>query len=91
MAVRTERIEARIDPERAESIRCAAQLSHTSLSAFVTEAAFEKAEQVLLEERTTIVPAEFFDRLVQALDEPGRAVPSLQAAAARRREVLKPR
>lgn len=88
--MRTERIEARIEPERAERIRYAAELVHTSMSAFVVDAAAERAEQVIADHRETIVPAEFFDSLLEALDE-GAAVPALRKAAGRARRSIKRR
>lgn len=49
------------------------------------EAAVERADLVLAEPTVTIVPAEYFDRLVAALDEPDRAS-RLERAAARARQ-----
>lgn len=91
MATRTERIEARVDPDRAARIRSAAELAHASVSAFVIDAAVERAERILVEHHTTTVPSEFFDRLLVALDEAPVVDPSIEKAAKRRREVLKPR
>jgi len=88
--MRTERIEARIEPERAERIRYAAELVHTSMSAFVVDAAAERAERVIADHKETIVPSEFFDSLLDALDE-GAAVPSLRKAAGRARRSIKRR
>lgn len=83
MAERTDRIEARVEPERAERIRYAAALTHTSVSSFVVDAAVEKAEEVIGEERETIVPSDFFDSLLEALDEPPEVVPALKRAVDR--------
>lgn len=91
MAAKTERMEARVDPERAGRIRYAAGLRGASVSAFIVEAAAEKAERVLLEQREMVVPAVFFDRLLAALDEPAASVAALEKAAARAREVVKQR
>lgn len=91
MATRTERIEARVDPERASRIRCAAELAHASVSAFVVDAAVERAERILVEHHTTTVPSQFFDRLLAALDEPPVVASSIEKAAERRREALNPR
>ena len=55
--MRTERIEARIDPERAERIRYAAELVHTSMSAFVVDAAAERAERIITDQRARPVSA----------------------------------
>ena len=88
--MRTDRIEARIEPERAERIRYAAELAHTSMSAFLVDAAAERAEQVIAEHRETVVPSEFFESLLEALDE-GAVVPSLKKAARRASRSVKRR
>lgn len=90
IALRTDRIEARVEPDRAERIRYAAELSRTSMSAFVVEAAAEKAEQIIAESTETIVPSDFFDSLLAALDE-AAVVPALRRASARARRSVKPR
>lgn len=91
MAMRIDRIEARVDPERAERIRYAARLAHTSVSAFVVDAAAEAAERVIAEQRVTVVPSDFFDALVAALDEPGEPAPALERAAKRVQATLQRR
>ena len=83
MAIRTERIEARVEPDRAERIRFASSLMHTSVSGFMVEAASEKAEQVIAEASYTTIPADFFANLLAALDEPAQPIQVLQGAAAR--------
>lgn len=88
---RTDRIEARVAPERAERIRRAAELTHQSVSTFVVDAAEEKAERVILSHRETVVPPDFFDDLLAALDRPAVAVPGLAKAAKRARTLVTPR
>jgi len=83
MSTRTERIEARVEPDRAERIRFASSLSHTSVSGFMVDAASEKAEQVIAQASYTMVPSDYFDTLLAALDEPVEPIEALQAAAAR--------
>ena len=83
MATRTERIEARVEPDRAERIRFASSLMHTSVSGFMVEAASEKAEQVIAEASYSTIPADFFNNLLAALDEPAQPIQALQGAAAR--------
>jgi len=87
MAARTERIEARIDPESAERIRYASVLEHTSVSGFVVAAAAEKAERVIAEHAYTLVPSNYFDRLLEILDQPVEPMPELAAVARREREL----
>jgi len=85
MAAHTARLDLRIEPERNERIRAAAALEGKSVSAFVSEAADARAEQVIAEHTSTVVPADFFDRLYASLDEPPLVVPALAELAARPR------
>lgn len=85
--MKTERIEARVEPARAERIRYAAELSNTSMSAFVVDAAAQRAEDVIARHAETLVPADFFESLLSALDE-GARVPALQKAAKRARRTI---
>lgn len=89
--MRTDRIEARVAPERAQRIRFAADLSDTSMSAFVVDAASERAERVIAEHRETVLPSDFFDDVLAALDEPAPAVaPALaKASSTARRSVTR--
>lgn len=86
LAVKSERLEARVSPEQRARLKLAASLAGTSVSAFVIEAAVERAEELTATQMETTVPADYFDRLVAALDSPGDA-PTLARAArqARRR------
>jgi len=84
---RTSRIELRADPDREQRIRYAAQLRHQSLSAFVLEAAAERAEEVIASTSETAVPSDFFDQLWKALDETPRPSPALRRRAASKRRV----
>jgi uncharacterized protein (DUF1778 family) len=86
MKTRADRIEARLLPERAKRIRLASRLLETSVSAFVVDAASEKAEQVIAAHTYTSVPSKYFDRLLEALDEPPAELPALAKAAARVRK-----
>ncbi len=81
MANRTDRLEARIAPDDADKIRKAAALSGASASAFMVDAAVDRAERVLRRESETVVSAEYFDRLLAALDEPPEVMSRLQRAA----------
>jgi uncharacterized protein (DUF1778 family) len=64
-----------------ERIRYASALQGTTVSAFVVDAAYERAEQVIDEHRSTLVPSDYFDRLLAALDEAPQVVPELAAAS----------
>ena len=88
MSTKTARIELRSTPEREVRIRHAAELARQSLSAFILDAASERAEDVIASASSTTVPSDFFDRLWAALDAPPGANDGLRrrAAAARRVE-----
>ena len=85
MSTRSERVEARLSAEERARIERATRFEGRSLSSFIVEAAVVRADQVLTEATVTVVPADYFDRLVAAMDEPGRA-PRLEQAAARVRQ-----
>jgi uncharacterized protein (DUF1778 family) len=80
MATRTERIEARVAPRDRARIDKAAALEGQSVSAFMVTAATEKADQVIATRTATVVHADYFDRLVAAIDRADRA-PRLARAA----------
>lgn len=84
MATRSERVEARLSRDERRRIDRAARLAGQSVSSFLVAAAVEKAEQVITASAVTVVPADYFDRLLSALDEPERA-PRLERAARRAR------
>lgn len=84
MATKTQRIEMRTDPESEARIAKAAQIAQQSVSAFVLEAATLAADQVLARVDQTVMPADQFDALMAALDQPDEA-PTLTRAARRPR------
>ncbi|MFT4294503.1 MAG: DUF1778 domain-containing protein [Micropruina sp.] len=86
----TARLEFRVTPAGRAMIECAAQLTGEPVTAFARMAAEERAERVLREhEAITTVPAEFFDELIAAFDEPVQRSPALAAAARRRTTVVR--
>lgn len=85
MPAKSDRIEARLSPDERERILRAAEFEGTSVSSFMVTAAVEKADQLISEHTVTQVPADYFDQLLQALDEPGPA-PQLRRAARRARQ-----
>lgn len=87
MGGRTARIELRAEVERERRIRYAAELSQQSVSAFVLDAASQRAEQIIAASAATIVPSDWFDGLWAALEEPPAANAALRARAARSRRV----
>ena len=77
---KAQRLEARLTAEQRAQIEQAAALTGETVSAFVVLAAVERAESVVSDRMTTVVPAAYFDRLIASLDEPD-PVPRLRHAA----------
>jgi uncharacterized protein (DUF1778 family) len=88
---RTARFEFRVAPESKTDIERAAAISGESASDFVYHAALERARVVLQQQHVTVVPSDYFDKLMDALDAP--AVPNAPTRDAFRRlnEVVKRR
>jgi uncharacterized protein (DUF1778 family) len=84
MAVKTDRIEARLSPEERSLIDRAAAITGASTSAFMVSAAVDRADEILAVSMVTVAPADYFDRLLVALDEP-EDVPRLTQAVTRAR------
>lgn len=84
MAVKTDRLEARLSPDERKRIEQAAATAGLSVSAFVVEVAVERADEIIAAATTTDVPADYFDDLLAALDE-ADAAPRLAKAAKRSR------
>lgn len=80
---KTARIEVRTDPEREALLKRAASLTNQTLTSFILEAAERRAEEVVAEAGTTVVPSSFFDELLDALDRPTEPSAALQRAARR--------
>ena len=80
MAVKTERMEARLSPDERQRIERAAAVSGVSVSAFMVDAAVHRADTVITEATTTVVPEEYFDALLAALDA-AEPAPRLEQAA----------
>jgi len=91
MAAKAARLEARLTSTERKQIEQAATLAGESVSSFVVLAALDRADILVREQASTVVPGAYFDQLVASLDEPGEA-PGLAraAAAARRRGRIKP-
>jgi uncharacterized protein (DUF1778 family) len=84
-------MEFRLEPERAERIRYAASLERCSVSSFVVDAADERARRIIRDQQMTVVPSEYFDRLLAALDAPSEPNWVLANAAKRLRDEVTPR
>lgn len=64
-------------------------LSRSSLSSFVMDAAAERAERVIADHADTTVGRKFFEEMLRLLDEPGKEISSLKKAASRSKVVRK--
>jgi uncharacterized protein (DUF1778 family) len=84
---KTKRIEFRVEPEKEQRIRKAAELADETLSSFVVAAALDRADELMAKASATVVPAAFFDALWAALDEPPQPSAGLLRVATRSRRV----
>ncbi|MEJ7764395.1 MAG: DUF1778 domain-containing protein [Acidimicrobiales bacterium] len=73
MAVKTDRMEARVSSEERERIERAASAIGLSVSAFLVSAAVDRAEEIIAATTTTSAPPDFFNDLLAALDVPESA------------------
>lgn len=73
MAAKAERLEARLTTTERTQIEQAAALAGESVSSFVVLAALDRADILVRERASTVVPAAYFDQLVTSLDEPEEA------------------
>ena len=82
------RLEVRVRPVDKARLERAAALAQVPVSEFVRSAVEERTERVLKEhESRTVVPAEFFDELLEALDSSGAPNAALARAAQRARDL----
>jgi uncharacterized protein (DUF1778 family) len=86
--VATTRLEFRIRPDSRQTIQRAAALLAVPVGDFVRTAAEERAEEVIREQGATAVPADFFNALLDALDQPPDPNPALTRASQQRRKVV---
>ena len=82
------RLNFRVRPDTERRLRAAAAATDQSLTDFVVSAAEDRAKEVLATH--TVVPADYFDQLVAALDETAKPNPALRAAARRPRRFKQP-
>jgi uncharacterized protein (DUF1778 family) len=81
---RTERrLNFRVSPSLDDRLRMAAAMSHQTVTDFVLQAAAAHADEVLM--ARTVVPSDYFDELLAALDAPVEPMPELARAAAKPR------
>ncbi len=80
MAAKAERLEARLTAAQRDQIEQAAVLAGESVSSFVVLAALDRADILVRDRASTVLPAAYFDQLVASLDKPEQA-PKLARAA----------
>ena len=81
--VATERLEVRIEPGQKATLTLAADLMDVKVADVVRSGALELAERVVRERAMTVVPTEYFEALLKALDEVPSGNPALRRAARR--------
>lgn len=74
---RRQRLEVRVTPEQDALIREAADLEHTTVTAFVLETVTGRAKRVLKQHQDLVLSNKAFDRFITELDKPATAVPEL--------------
>jgi uncharacterized protein (DUF1778 family) len=74
---RRHRIEVRVTREQDALIREAADLEHTTVTAFVLDTATTRARRVVKQHNDLTLSNEAFDRFLAELDRPARPVPEL--------------
>lgn len=80
------RLVARVNPEVHRRIAEAAELQGSTVSQFLLESALERADQVTEQVTRLRVSREGFEKMMEALDQPPRALPRLRRAAQRYKE-----
>ena len=88
---KTARIEVRTDADREALLKEAASLTDQTLTGFILDAASRRAEEVIAQANTTVVPSAFFDALLDALDRPPTASAALQKAGRRLDQLVEQR
>jgi uncharacterized protein (DUF1778 family) len=77
---KTERVEVRVARQAHEQIIAAAHTVHETTSEFMRNAALDRADKILALSSRTLMPAEQFDSMIQALDMADHA-PNLEKLA----------
>lgn len=83
------RLEIRIAEDSKHRLMDAASLAGEPVSEFVRHAVMDRTEEVLRDQHETVLPSEFFDELLAALDAPPKPSPALRRAARRARDVVR--
>ncbi len=86
---KTERLEARVDPEVLELLRHAAELQGRSVSDFVLAAAQEAASRVIEEGYAIRLSMQDQRRFAEALIDPPALVPAMERAGAAHNRLIR--
>lgn len=76
-SARSSRLGLRATPEQETVLRRAAEVSHKSLTDFILDAAYQAAEQTLLDQRLFMVSGSQYQALLALLDRPASDNPGL--------------
>ena len=74
---RTARLGLRATPEQVTVLRRASEVAHKSLTDFILDAAYQAAEQTLLDQRLFVVSGSQYQALLDMLDRPESDNPGL--------------
>jgi uncharacterized protein (DUF1778 family) len=85
MTTKTRRLELRTDETTDRLITEAADLLHTTKSAFVADAAREAAQKIIARADVTLMAAEVFDTMMASLDVPDESAELAELAKLPRR------
>ncbi len=76
-STRTARLGLRATPEQETVLRRAAEVAHKSLTEFILDAAYQAAQQTLLDQRLFMVSGSQYQVLLDMLDRPESDNPGL--------------
>jgi uncharacterized protein (DUF1778 family) len=83
MAPRSARLGLRATPEQEIVLRRAAEVAHKSLTDFILDAAYQTAQQTLLDQRLFMASGSQYQALLNMLDRPASDNPGLAALFSR--------
>ncbi|WP_133500055.1 DUF1778 domain-containing protein [Cognatilysobacter terrigena] len=89
MATHSDRLDLRLDASDKQELALAASLMSTPVSAFVREAARERARQVIAQSTRVTLSAEESEHFLDVFDAPFAPNPKLQRALERSRRVAR--
>lgn len=83
-STRSARLGLRATPEQETVLRRAAEVAHKSLTDFILDAAYQAAEQTLLDQRVFMVSGSQYQALLERLNRPESDNPGLTDLFSRR-------